>query len=255
LGLSGIDFADEFAGQHAALSACLGIAPERLTLVNDGVAALWGASVAACAGIVHHGSGVTHAYRAGFGNEQPYDHLDVGHLFDIRYALAALVARMIDGRAPVTPLKAAVLAHYGIADEAEYAAELYRRRIPRELHRTAQGHAFAAWLAGDPEATRLVESAAADYALTAAALVHRTGDPRAEVAFGGGVLNHAPEEFHALLVERVGELAPEAVVVRPRLSPGHGAALMAAFHHGVEVGPAWERMLGGSEAERMTQCA
>ena len=246
LGLSGIDFADEFAGQHAALSACLGIDPPRLTLVNDGVAALWGASAAEHAAIVHHGSGVTHAYRAGFGTEQPYDHLDVGALFDIRYALAALVARMIDGRAPATPLKETVLAHYGIADEADYAEALYRRQIPRELHRTAQVHAFAAWLAGDPEATRLVESAAADYALTAVALVRRTGDPRAEVAFGGGVINHAPEEFHALLVERVRELSPEAVVVRPRLSPGHGAALMAAFHHGLDPAPLWARMVQDS---------
>jgi N-acetylglucosamine kinase-like BadF-type ATPase len=246
VGLSGIDFADEFAGQHAALSACLGIDPRRLTLVNDGVAALWGASAADCACVVQHGSGVTHAYRAGLGTEQPYDHLDVGRLFNIRDALAALVARMIDGRAPATALKETVLQHYGIADEGDYAEALYRGWIPRDLLRTGQIHAFAAWQAGDPAATRLVALAADDYALTACTMVGRTGAPRCEVAFGGGVLNHAPEEFHAQLAKRVHERFPEALVIRPRLSPGHGAALMAAFHHGLDPAPLFARMLQNS---------
>ena len=34
IGLSGVDFADEFAGQHAALAAALGVSPPALTLTD-----------------------------------------------------------------------------------------------------------------------------------------------------------------------------------------------------------------------------
>ena len=44
LGLNGIDFADEFEDQHATLAETLGLTRERLTLVNDGIVALWAAS-------------------------------------------------------------------------------------------------------------------------------------------------------------------------------------------------------------------
>ncbi len=242
LGLSGIDFADEFEHQYTVLSKWLGVERERLALVNDGVVALWGASPAENAVIVHHGSGITHAYRTGYGQEQAYDHLDVGKMFDIRQGLAAVVARMLDGRVPPTPLKEAVLRHYGL-EESNYADNLFRNLIPRERFRTAQMHAWTAWGEGDPAATGLVEQAAADYVLTALAMARRTGDPRCEVAFGGGVINHAPEEFMALLVAGVQAELPEAAVIRPRLSPGHGAALMAAFQAGVDTRPLFARMV------------
>ena len=164
-------------------------------------------------------------------------------MFDIRAALGALVARMIDGRAPATPLKSAVLAHYGVVDEAGFAEAWYRQRIPRELVHTAQTVAFTAWLEGDAEATRLVERAAEDYACTAGALVRRTGDPSCVVAFGGGVIDHAPDEFLALLAELVHREFPEAPVIRPVLAPGEGAALLAAFHAGRDPAPLYARLL------------
>jgi N-acetylglucosamine kinase-like BadF-type ATPase len=242
LGLNGIDFADEFALQHEALSACLGIAPAMLTLVNDGIVALWGASPAAASVIIHHGSGFTHAWRARYGDEQPFDHLDVGKTFDIRHGLTALVARMLDGRVPATPLREAALAYYGVAAE-DYAEALFRGRIPRERIRTAPVLAFAAWQDGDPAATGLVDTAAAEYAGIAVTLAARTGDLRCHVAFGGGVINHAPEAFLALLTARVHAICPDATVARPWLNPADGAALMAAHRHGLDPVPLYERML------------
>ena len=143
----------------------------------------------------------------------------------------------------------AVLAHYGIADEAYFAEAWYRQRIPRDLLRTAQTLAFAAWLEGDPEAARLVIHAAEDYVCAACNLVRRTGGPACVVAFGGGVVNHAPEEFLALLAASVQMEYPQAPVLRPLFSPGEGAALMAAFHAGLDPAPLYARLLADSHAE------
>ncbi len=243
LGLNGIDFADEFALQHTDLAACLTIAGDRLTLVNDGIAALWGASSSPQAVIVQHGTAYTHAYRAAYGQEQLFDHLDVGMAFDIRRALTALVARMIDGRAATTPLKEAALRHYGVSNDTAYAEALFRGRIPAERILTGASIAFSAWLAGDPAAIRLVEQAADDYVCTAYTLAARVNHDQCHVAFGGGVLNHAPDTFIDLLRERIQRTFPLARVMRPQLSPACGAAVMAAFHRAVDPTPLYHRLL------------
>ena len=242
-GLTASTFVDEYPAQFAALSACLEIAGEHFTLVNDGIVALWGATPARASVIVHHGSGVTNAYRADYGQEWLFDHLNAGDMFDMRHALVALVARMIDGREERTPLLAAMLDHYDVMDEGAYAELAFRKRISGERILTGPGIAFAAWLAGDPVATRLVERAADDYACTACTLVRRTGDDACQVAFGGGVLNHAPDAFVALLAKRIHVEFPQAGVLRPLLSPAHGAALMTAFHHGINPTELYARLL------------
>ena len=43
IGLNGIDFADEFEAQLAGVAAALELPEARVTLVNDGIPALWGA--------------------------------------------------------------------------------------------------------------------------------------------------------------------------------------------------------------------
>jgi N-acetylglucosamine kinase-like BadF-type ATPase len=242
LGLNGIDFADEYEVQHTALAACLGVARARLTLVNDGIVALWGASPAAASVIVHHGSGFTHAWRTRHGDERLFDHLNVGEAYDLRRALPRLIARMLDGRADATPLLDAALAHYGVP-AADYPDVLYRRLISREAMVTAPVLVFQHWAAGDPAATALVEDAAADYVLTACTLVAKTGAADSHVAFGGGVINHAPEAFLARLVAGVQAVYPAATVARPRMNPGDGAALMAAHHGGMPTHDLYERML------------
>ncbi len=232
LGLSGIDFADEFAVQHAALSACLGVDAERLTLVNDGIIALWGASSQPAAVTVQHGSGFTSAWRAGFGTEQLFDHLDVGRMFDLRQALPGMVQRMLDGRRPATPLKALALRHYGVTDDAAFAELAFRERLPRAAVTTAPAVVFAAWQEQDPAATELVLQAAADYVATARALALRTGASSCDVRFGGGVLRHAPDAFLRLLSDGVRNALPAAAVGRPLLPPAWGGAAMAAVRAG-----------------------
>jgi N-acetylglucosamine kinase-like BadF-type ATPase len=236
IGLNGIDFEDERPRQHAAIAGALGIAPERMILVNDGIAALWGATPAPAAGLLQHGSGFTSAFRAQFGGETLFDHLNVGRTFDLRHELLSLVARMIDGRIAPTPLKEAVLAHLEVADEGEYAEAVYRGRLSPAKRLTTPPLIYSAWEQGDAGAAVLVERAADDYALAAAGMVRRIGQPAAEVAFGGGVIDQAPAAFWDLLAARVRRLCPEAATVRPRLSPAVGAVIMAAHACGVEPG-------------------
>ncbi|OPZ31089.1 MAG: BadF/BadG/BcrA/BcrD ATPase family protein [Lentisphaerae bacterium ADurb.BinA184] len=242
VGLSGIDYADEFDAQWLSVAAALGVPAERVTLVNDAIPALWGATSVPAAAILQHGSGVTSAWRRALGDERLFDHLDVGRQFDIRHALLAAVARMLDGRREPTGLRDRTLAHLGIADSADYAEAIYRGRIPWARRMSTAPLVYDAWLADDAAAEELVTAAIEDYAQTAAALGRRTGDARPEIALGGGVIACAPEAFWTRLAAAVAARLPDARVRRPALAAEFGAAIMAAFRHGDDACSLFERL-------------
>jgi len=232
VGLNGIDFTDEFPVQFRGVCSAIGLPGRKVALVNDAIPALWGATDSPAAGLLQHGSGKTSALRTAFGGERLYDHLDAGLLYDIRGDLLRAVARMIDGRLPSSPLKAAALRYFRIRREKDFAEALYRRRIPWPLIARGCALAYRWWLKGDPNARRLVETAAADYAATGAAMVRRTGSPSAAAAFGGGVIAAAPDRFWSLLRRRLKVHAPRARLVRPAMTAEYGACVMAAWHGG-----------------------
>ena len=160
IGLNGVDFPSEYSMQHREISQTIGIPVERLALVNDGIAALWGATSESAAAIIQLGSGFTAAFRSGHGHEMLFDHLNVGRSFDLRGELIALVARMIDGRAESTPLKAVALKHFGINSENEYAEAIYTGRV-NHIKNTPP-LVFQAWQDEDPAATGLIHRMADD---------------------------------------------------------------------------------------------
>ena len=88
----------------------------------------------------------------------------------------------------------------------------------------------------------LVESAARDYAVTAAAMIRRTGSRRATAVFGGGVIDNAPDAFRRLVHRRLRELAPGATPCKPIMSPAHGACVMAAFLAGEDPAALFEKL-------------
>lgn len=233
LGLNGVDFSDEFAMQHAVIGEAMGLPGERLSLVNDGIAALWGATPASAAVMVQLGSGNTTAYRSRHGGETLFDHLNVTQLFDMRSGLIVMVARMIKGQTAATPLKEKALAFYGVREE-EYAEAVYRDHIPRERRMYTPPLIFRSWLEGDPAAEQLVGEAVGDYALAAKAMIARTGSPCPDVAFGGGVLASAPPQFWQLLTERIRVYYPQVAPRPPQLPPEGGAAIMAGFEIGLD---------------------
>jgi N-acetylglucosamine kinase-like BadF-type ATPase len=242
LGLNGIDFEDEFAVQHAGITEALGIPAERLVLVNDGIVALWGASPAPAATILHHGSGITSAYRSAYGQERLFDHLDAARTFDMRHELVTMVARMVNGMVEATPLKEKALAHFAIADGPGYADAVFRRLIPRDRILSTPPLIYRAWLDGDAAAADLVERAANDYALSTRAMIGLTGSPNADATFGGGVINCAPPQFWTLLAERVHRHCPDAVVKPPDLPAEFGAATMAGYRVGLDPARLFEQL-------------
>jgi len=152
----------------------------------------------------------------------------------MRYELPTLIARMLDGRFSPTPLKQAVLAHFGIADEERYGEILFRQQIPGDRLVTTPPVVFEAWQSGDAAGTWLVERALDDYALAARAMISRTGSDSPDVAFGGGVIAQAPQEFWNALAERVGNTCPRANITQPEMPPEYGACIMAGFRDGRE---------------------
>ncbi|WP_312165591.1 BadF/BadG/BcrA/BcrD ATPase family protein [Phenylobacterium sp.] len=233
IGLSGVDYPDEQARQHAQIAQRLGL-EERLDLVNDGLVALWGVSPTRRAALVQHGSGITTAYRDDYGREAIYDSLDVAEVYDIRRAAFARTARMIDGRAEPTSLRERVLAHCGVAAEdfAEWAFRHPKVAAARRL--AVAGVVFAARSDGDAAAAEMIQAAAADYVLAVRAMSARLEGPF-EAAFGGGVIAQGGAAFQAVIGERLAREVPQARLTPVALPPEFGAALLAA--HGCGLDP------------------
>ncbi len=198
LGISGIDFEEHIPGQVQAVHQVLGLPAERLTVVNDGIVALWGASPAARAGIIQHGSFMTSAIRSEPGQERIYDNLDVAAAVDLRREAVRLVARMIDGRTPATPLKERLLEQWQVRNAHKFAEMIYRGMIHGQRLWKSLPTLFECWLEGDAAADGLIRKAASDYAHMARAMLQAVGGP-AEIAMGGGVLHQAPPRFWHLL--------------------------------------------------------
>jgi len=237
IGLNGIDFADEYEAQLAGVAAAMELPEASITLVNDGIPALWGATTAPAAAIIQHGTGFTAAWRSRPGAEQLFDHLNNGKQFDLRDQLPIAVSRMLDGRLPETPLLDAALKHYGIADRTAFPDLLYRGKVPWSLMATAVPLITDAWEAGDPVATQLAERAAEDYARTATVMLARTGSKAATLALGGGGFRVAGHRFREFVSQRIRAANPAANVVMARLPPELGAILMAAHRVGLVVEP------------------
>ena len=232
LGLNGVDFPEETVMQHGVLSRVLAISPERFILVNDGIAALWGATPAPAAAIVQHGTGFTAAYRSAYGAELPFDNLDAGRFYDLRLEALARVARMIDGRAAVSPLKAAILACLDASAEKDYGEIVFLRNYSQPQLAAILPAVLRVAEAGDPATRSIVERAIADYVCTAVTIVRKTGSSSPDVVFGGGRLLSAPEWFLKRIVDGVLRECPGVRIRRPELSPAVGAAIMAAHADG-----------------------
>ncbi|HEY3236216.1 MAG TPA: 6-phosphogluconolactonase, partial [Polyangiaceae bacterium] len=238
VGLSGIDFEDEMPLQHAGVARWLGIDSARLSLGNDAIVALWGASAEPSAAMVQHGSGFTAAYRRALGEERLFDHLDLGAQFDLRTEVLRYLVRALDGRAQRSGLSHALSLAFGISDAAQADAFLRGRALwtlsSLGAHRRmAMPYLWEAWLSGEEAAVSLVEKALDDYALAAKTLAEHSG--AASVAFGGGLIERAPIGFWKELELRVGRAATGIGTVRAALPPDCGAAIWAAHGAGQDA--------------------
>jgi len=249
LGMHGVDFDDEFDLQMGLVSKAIGVPRERIGLVNDGIAALWGATGAPAAAILQHGSGDVGAWRPRHGAEHAFSHLGVGGVFDMRVQLLRTVARMIDGRVEPTPLKDRTLAFFELT-EPEYEAAICREQVPREKRKGTVRLIYEAWEAGDPAAAWLVESAIDDYALSLATMAQKTGSRSPDLVLGGGVIAQAPPRFWDLIRERLRTDWPDSRVTPPALPPELGAVVMAAFRTGRDPKACFDRLQAQCKEDR-----
>jgi N-acetylglucosamine kinase-like BadF-type ATPase len=232
IGLNGIDLAADFPAQFSDIVRITELPKVRVSLVNDGLVALWGGTASPAAALIQYGSGITAAWRTHHGGETTFDHMDVGKFFDMRTELIARVARMIDGRMQSTALKDALLKFFGLT-EASFWDAVYGGTIDRKLRIGTAALVFEAWKNGDSVATELVNGTIEDLACSLKAMAQHVDNPRLRIVFGGGVINGAPREFVATLQERILSSCPEAKVGKPELPPELGAGVMAAFNSGM----------------------
>lgn len=243
LGLSGVDFEDERTAQHQCIADGLKLDSSRLTLVNDGIAALCGASRAERLAIVQHGSGITLSWRARQGEERVFDSLDVASVFDIRREVTIQVVRMIDGRAEPTRLLGQVLQHCDVSAE-QFAEWMFRDPVTRLRQTLLETVVFKAWREGEPVATDLVQRAAADYVLATRAMGARM--PQGSeflAAFGGGVIAQGGSDFQQLLGRRLAEACPGAALTSVQLPPEAGALVLAGRRTGLDATGLFDRLL------------
>jgi N-acetylglucosamine kinase-like BadF-type ATPase len=250
VGLNGIDFDDEYEMQRRDLLRCLNLSSERFALVNDGIPAVWGASPSPRCAILQHGTGFTSAYRDAYGNEALFDHLDVCQCFDMRDESLKLVARMNAGAVAPTPLLDQVLAHLDLSP-GQFPAYYYRdRHLSRREATPLMRIVFDLWQQGDAGAESLVNMAMDDYVLLLKAMLNRIGTAEKAVAvIGGGVVNAAPERLRSEMARRIGDACPGVTMQAPEFPPAVGAAIMAAFRHGLDPAEFYRKARGRTHAE------
>ena len=223
VGLSGFD--DAFDGVRPAFAA------RTVRVGHDAPIALAGAVTARPAVVVIAGTGSV-AYgedEAGeFARAGGWGYIfgDAGSAFAVaRDALAHAMAE--EDRGARSPLGDAALAFFDRTELRALATAAVQGRIARaEIAAFAQVVHDAARL-GDADASAIVDRGAdALGSLAAMAIARlRATDRRVTVALSGGAFRS--ERFAQRVRERLGALAPNAAVVRPRYEPAIGAALLA----------------------------
>jgi N-acetylglucosamine kinase-like BadF-type ATPase len=143
-------------------------------------------------------------------------------------ALASAI-RARDGRGPRTSLEQAVAAHFGRKTPEAVMLDMYEGRIPTYRRMELAPRVFQEARNGDLVARALIDRLADELAVMATALIRRLKVTReqVDVVLAGGVFNSTDESFYSRLSGGILEVASEARLVRPKLPPVAGAALLA----------------------------
>lgn len=241
--LAGADLPQDFRLLQSALDSQE--LAQQAVIKNDSIAALrcgltrpWGVAVIC-------GSGFNAAGRGKGGREIVLPGLgaisgDWGGGGDLVIEMIRAVMRAWDGRGRPTMLTRAVLDRLGKSSEEELLAALYNRKLTRRHLLPLTPLLFDVAEAGDDVARELVARMGTEAGVTANALLRRLGllETDAEVVLSGSVFKGRG----TLLVDTVRQVvraaAPAARIVRPRLEPVAGAALLALDLAGLSAGRA-----------------
>ena len=156
-----------------------------------------------------------------------------GYTIGVNAVMAALRAH--DGRGPATSLKEKILGHLGLGSLEEIVDWVYSPgREPRDvaylvpLVREAEAE-------GDEAARLVMAGAGAELGLVAGAVIRRLGlTGEFPVSLNGGVFKQ-PSVYIMAFEETIRREAPDCALIRPRMPPVLGAALLALRAAGAEL--------------------
>ncbi len=218
----------------------LGLAPDEI-VTNDCDAGLRAGASRSWGVCVICGSGINCLGRSPRGHEARFMALgelsgDWGGGGAIGQAGLAAAVRAWDGRGPATVLRRTVPAHFGVASPGSVTVAMYRGRIPWERHREIAPLVFEAAAAGDLVAREVIDRQADEIVAWASAAIRRVrlGRLDPDVVLAGGVFRAEDQAFYARIEAGVRAAAPGARLVRLRVPPVVGAALIGL-----------DRVLGG----------
>jgi N-acetylglucosamine kinase-like BadF-type ATPase len=151
--------------------------------------------------------------------------------------------RAEDGRGPQTALRAAVLAHFEVAEVAEVTIALHRGTITSHRLHELTPVLFKVAAAGDAVARDLVSKQADEVCAMTLAAMRRLGltGLATPVVLGGGLLTARNPLLTGWITQRLAAAAPAAVIRVADVPPIAGAALMGLDH--TRAGPDAERRL------------
>lgn len=236
----GIAGTDRPSGREAVIIRLKGIITDRLSIVSDAVAALYGAmgcgpGVVVIAGTgsialgMDEGGGLVRAggwgWRIG----------DEGSGYDIGRRAMTAVLRAYDGRGPDTRLSQKVMSALSLKDPCELVDRVYGDGMgSAEVAGLATVVADAAH-EGDRMAFKILQEAGVELGLAVSSVIRRLGlEGGFDVAPSGGVFN-LEEPLRSSFESVVKEAAPECSIIPPRFEPEVGAVLFALQGLGVEV--------------------
>lgn len=148
---------------------------------------------------------------------------DEGSGYDLALRALRLATQTADGRAAAHALLAAVLDEWGLTAPTGLVAQVYERGLTRPDFAALARPVIALAHAGDVDALRLIDQAAADLALLAVTAARRLELADPPLALAGGLLG-ASAELRSRLADRLGAgWGPTTWVA----DPAQGALILA----------------------------
>ncbi len=238
--LAGADFPQDFLTIRAALEE-LGLA-RRVIVKNDTAAGLRSGSSRSWGVVIVCGTGFNAAGRGRDGKEFGLPSLgplsgDWGGGGTLGVEVVGAVMRAWDGRGQPTLLTRLVLETLNFPTVEELLAELHHGSLLREDIHQLTPLLFEASYAGDEVACELVVKMGMEVGVTANAFLRRLDllDTDAEIVLAGSVFKGKGSLLIDTATQIVHAVSPRARIVRPKLQPVAGAALLALELAGVTV--------------------
>lgn len=230
-GLAGVRREDMRARIRELLQKSLGV--KKIKVVTDAEIALYGAVNGGAGLVIIAGTGSICCGRnaegefAVAGGWGPIAGDEGGGAGIARRALQS-IARASDGRGKLTVLSDYALDYFRVALPEDISTAIYAKTMTNDKIAGFAKFVIQAAKEGDEIALELTNDAARELGIAANAVIRKLNlaNQKFQVAYVGGVF-HAKDLIFKPLLKEIHQLAPEAYIAPPQLSPAPAAARMA----------------------------